>query len=243
MAHPTCGAKNRAGNPCKQPAGWGTDHPGQGKCKLHGGKSLIKHGRYSTIQRPRIRELLEQHENDPEPMNLLPEVQLLRSLITDFVERYDEVTDAVLAWHNSWGEEYRKAVDRWREKMIRRLEAGGWQDVTPEELPDPPDPLQYMNKPRQMLDITAAAGLVDKVGAMIDRIEKHKREGAITLDTLNRVLEQLGVEVVHAAQEVIRDAATRTALLHAIEHRWATIRLDTLHAAPARPPQSPSDLN
>ena len=34
-----CGAKTRAGTPCQQKAGWGTDHVGKGRCKLHGGKS------------------------------------------------------------------------------------------------------------------------------------------------------------------------------------------------------------
>ena len=34
-----CGAKTRAGTPCQQPAGWGTSHVGEGRCKLHGGKS------------------------------------------------------------------------------------------------------------------------------------------------------------------------------------------------------------
>lgn len=38
-----CGAKTRAakreGRPCQQPAGWGTDHAGYGRCKLHGGRS------------------------------------------------------------------------------------------------------------------------------------------------------------------------------------------------------------
>lgn len=38
-----CGAKNRAGNPCQRPAGWGTDHAGYGRCKLHGGSH--KNGR------------------------------------------------------------------------------------------------------------------------------------------------------------------------------------------------------
>ena len=38
-----CGAKTRAGTPCAQPAGWGTDHPGQGRCRLHGGASLRGH--------------------------------------------------------------------------------------------------------------------------------------------------------------------------------------------------------
>lgn len=34
-----CGAKTRAGTPCKRPAGWGTNHVGTGRCKLHGGRS------------------------------------------------------------------------------------------------------------------------------------------------------------------------------------------------------------
>ncbi|MFI2202658.1 hypothetical protein ACH47Z_18135 [Streptomyces sp. NPDC020192] len=33
-----CGAKKRQGlGTCGRPAGWGTDHPGVGRCKLHGG--------------------------------------------------------------------------------------------------------------------------------------------------------------------------------------------------------------
>ncbi len=34
-----CGAKTRAGTPCAKPAGWGTDHPSQGRCRLHGGNT------------------------------------------------------------------------------------------------------------------------------------------------------------------------------------------------------------
>ena len=32
-----CGARTRKGTPCRRPAGWGTDHPGVGRCKYHGG--------------------------------------------------------------------------------------------------------------------------------------------------------------------------------------------------------------
>jgi hypothetical protein len=37
----TCGAKTRSGigPPCKRPAGWGTDHPGEGRCRSHGGRT------------------------------------------------------------------------------------------------------------------------------------------------------------------------------------------------------------
>ncbi len=41
-AYPTCGARTRQGDhsPCARPAGWGTDHPGVGACKLHGGATF-----------------------------------------------------------------------------------------------------------------------------------------------------------------------------------------------------------
>jgi hypothetical protein len=34
-----CGAKTRTDSTCKRPAGWGTDHPGFGQCKLHFGRT------------------------------------------------------------------------------------------------------------------------------------------------------------------------------------------------------------
>ena len=67
--HDKCGAKTRAGTPCKQPAGWGTDHPGQGRCKLHGGassgpgkgnKNAVKHGVYEQV----IREHLDEEQRE-----------------------------------------------------------------------------------------------------------------------------------------------------------------------------------
>lgn len=40
MTDSICGATKRDGSEevCGQPAGWGTDHVGRGRCKLHGGK-------------------------------------------------------------------------------------------------------------------------------------------------------------------------------------------------------------
>jgi hypothetical protein len=37
--HDGCGAKTRSGSLCALPAGWGTVHPGVGRCKLHGGST------------------------------------------------------------------------------------------------------------------------------------------------------------------------------------------------------------
>lgn len=38
-AKPKCGATNRQGGACQQPAGFGTDHVGHGRCKWHGGST------------------------------------------------------------------------------------------------------------------------------------------------------------------------------------------------------------
>jgi len=57
--HPICGAraKSKAGEPCRRPAGWGTDHLGTGRCKFHGGRSpgvpgnqnALRHGAYADL--------------------------------------------------------------------------------------------------------------------------------------------------------------------------------------------------
>jgi hypothetical protein len=37
--HGACGAKTRGGGKCKKQKGWGTEHLGTGRCKLHGGST------------------------------------------------------------------------------------------------------------------------------------------------------------------------------------------------------------
>lgn len=86
MSTPRCGAKTRAGTPCRRPAGAGTDHPGSGRCKLHGGATPIKHGLYSTVVRGRARELLEL-ASDESTTDATAEVQLLQAVIAGIVER------------------------------------------------------------------------------------------------------------------------------------------------------------
>ncbi len=100
-----CGAKTRAGTPCKYPAGRGTNHVGEGRCKHHGGSSPSKSGRYSKIKREGIKTLIEQYEADPDPLSLLPELAATRALFQDYIERYDEWMVAFLDWHASWGDE------------------------------------------------------------------------------------------------------------------------------------------
>ncbi|MHB0976888.1 MAG: hypothetical protein ACYC1U_06810 [Candidatus Aquicultorales bacterium] len=189
-----CGSrlnKSRPGH-CTQRAGWGTDHPREGRCKLHGGSSQITTGRYSVIKRPRIKELMEKLAEDPEPTNLEPEIQLLRALIVDFVERYDEMTEALLAWHESF------------------IKPG----------------MEEYTKPTKILDILSAGKFISEIGVLLEKQAKLKEKRSISLETLERVMEQLGVEVVRSLQEAVEDADARKRALALIEERWSSIRLD-----------------
>lgn len=66
MTENTCGATKRdgSGDECGLPAGWGTDHVGEGPCKLHGGAAdnrgkkngNYKHGAFSKYIRDDLTE-------------------------------------------------------------------------------------------------------------------------------------------------------------------------------------------
>jgi hypothetical protein len=86
-----CEAKTRqAGRPCSRPAGWGTDHPGGGRCKLHGGASSgrpVTHGRYSLKHRKSLLGKVDRLLSDPTPGDLSQELALTRALLQDYLDR------------------------------------------------------------------------------------------------------------------------------------------------------------
>ena len=87
-----CGAKTRSGGTCKQPSGWGTEHVGEGRCKLHGGNAgrPIIHGRYSLKHREKLAESVQKFLEDPSPGDLTAELALNRALLQDFLDRYPD---------------------------------------------------------------------------------------------------------------------------------------------------------
>lgn len=109
--YPVCGAKKRqGGGTCTQKAGWGTDHVGKGRCKLHGGVSgTLTHGRYSQVSDKRLAQLIEEIRNDPNPLDVVPELGLARALLRDWLERYGELRDALLRWNAAAGDGERPA--------------------------------------------------------------------------------------------------------------------------------------
>lgn len=82
-----CGArtKQREGT-CEQPAGWGTPHPGVGRCRFHGGSSpnAVKAGAVALVERD-VRELFGK---------IAPEIVPVDNPLA----AYAELAGRVLAW-------------------------------------------------------------------------------------------------------------------------------------------------
>lgn len=111
-----CGGKTRSGSPCKRPAGWGTDHVGTGKCKLHGGASkkgvesaTYEHGRYSKYAPQPIGSKVKELEAYP-LLDLADELQQQRGLFATYLERFqngyplqEQNISAMMSWLNSIG--------------------------------------------------------------------------------------------------------------------------------------------
>lgn len=222
-----CGARTRHGGPCQQVAGFGTDHVGVGRCKFHGGATPSRHGRYSTIKRTALRELIAQHEADPEPLNILPELAAARALFQDFIERYDTWRDALLAWHQSYQRgvgplpairitRLANVLDEYEERLrsqwgaepgdqeLRALEEAR---AVVRELQEPPE-----GKPVQVLDVADAYRIVSEVTKIAERIERVRAANAISRADLVRVMTEMG-RVVAAH---VHDPET----LERIQHGW-----------------------
>jgi len=62
-----CDAKTRRGGLCKRGAGWGTMHPGRGRCRLHGGSTPTHVKRYAREEAYAFARdaLLADHDVDP----------------------------------------------------------------------------------------------------------------------------------------------------------------------------------
>jgi len=98
---PRCGAqlRKRPGRYCQQRAGYKTPHLGDGRCYLHGGLTPIKTGRYSTITHSRLSHLIEKMDQSGESvLDLEPEAKLMRAMVVDYINRYDNFVDELHKW-------------------------------------------------------------------------------------------------------------------------------------------------
>jgi hypothetical protein len=94
---PKCGAKGKRGRQktCAHPAGFRTNHPGVGKCWLHGGATPIKHGLYSKVVSEQNQAMVEQLAKAPDLSSLDREIALMRVIIHEFSEKTFEAIEAI----------------------------------------------------------------------------------------------------------------------------------------------------
>ena len=214
-----CGARRNSeageGEVCKQPAGYGTNHVGDGRCKYHGGNTQIVHGRYSHLKHRRLAEKIARFEGLEDPLNIEPELAMLRALTEDFVERFDAYQAALLDWHGSYigrpldparVEQFQRVLDECERRMREYEEPteDEWQALIHAR-----ETLQRLvqsqeNKPRQILDIVTAKDLLSEVTKVVERIEKIRAQDAISRPELLRTMAYMG----RVVETYVKDEST-----------------------------------
>lgn len=83
---PTCLCRTSSLDYCSLKAGFGTSHLGTESCKYHErGSYNFTTGRYATVTKNRIIDAMEQYRNDPDALNLTPELAMLRGSLEVFI--------------------------------------------------------------------------------------------------------------------------------------------------------------
>lgn len=156
----------------------------------------VKHGRYSSIERTRIKDLIEMHLNDPDPLDTFPELASARALFQDFIERYELNSAALIAWHHS-----RSVNPQDQEALfavvneIEELKRGRGEDFSDQQtelFSAARRAIQQLNpdhpRPTFILDIADAVRHLNTITQIVDRIEKARAANAISYEQLKRFL-------------------------------------------------------
>ena len=181
LKKPLCGARTKStAQPCKNIAGKGTDHGGQGRCRFHGGATPIKHGMYSKVVRPKVGERIAQLANSSELLDLRQEQAVLKSYFTEYLEKFDSISQAILDWHRSSGPAYQTLLHSndatpIHDAILKLREA---DHLKPVELPNPDILFKF----------------IEKIGKTSERI--YKTEDTITLTEHDRLTDQMADVVV-----------------------------------------------
>ena len=170
-----CGAKKRQGEGCcTRPAGWGTDHAGEGSCKLHGGSTpTVSKGALDRLHERQVREMADTYGL---PVDTTPEQAIL-----------DEVRRT--AGHVRWLEEQVHALTRgeltWGITKVK--EGGDDAGVTEEAVPHALLRL-YQAERAHLVKVCAEA---IRCGIEERRVRLAESQGNLVAEALRRILEDL----------------------------------------------------
>lgn len=141
-----------------------------------------------AVRNRRVKGILQRMaQMEYDAMDLIPETNLLRAMTIDYINRYEEFTEALMAWYA--------------------------------------DPDTHV-KPRRIMDITDAAGLVESISRVVHRLHQIQSEGSISMETFKRVTENMGLIVARHVKDPL--------ILNRIEHEWMQLTMDG-----KKPPELP----
>ena len=202
--YPICGARRRGegGGICTLKAGFGTTHPGLGRCKYHGGASLVgadnpnfKTGRYSKAMKASLKKHYEDANEAGELDDLAPELGVQRMLLHIAIEKLGVALMVELG-----------AEEEEIEKAEMALIAGEGE-MTPEEISlrkkyakSSGDVAEWMN---------VVKGMANDIVRTVTKVQEVKRKQMVTvaeLKYLRTVMESL-------IETYLPDAKTREAFV------------------------------
>lgn len=182
---------------CHHRAGANTDHTGTGRCWLHGGRSLkgAANGRFKHGRYSTIAS----------------------GRIKDLIDTYrdddapldlkEEVFllralthDLIERWEDIYGEE--GALMAWHDS---------WQNG------------RYASKPKQLPDLSALHSIVDAIGKMVERIQRHDAERSMTYGQLSAVMKALGSELGKTLTELDVSTDLEAKIVERVATRWAHV--------------------
>jgi DNA-binding protein YbaB len=168
-----CGAKKRQGESvayCKQPAGWGTDHPGVGHCKLHGGNTKGQKIQAARVQADReARAVLAELDVDP---------------VDDPLTALSQVAGQATAWQKSTAE----LVNRL--SQIRYEGAAGGEQLRAEVS-------LFERATDRLITVLSTIARLDIDGRLV-RIEEAKAQ--LLMDAVQAGLDAIGITTEQATQ-------------------------------------------
>ena len=182
---------------CKQRAGHDTDHPGVGRCSWHElGRKLMTHGRYAKHVGESLKKHLERiQEEGGDRTDLTQEVDMFRALTAQFLERYDNLVEALLLWNR---------VETWESMMEERKEK-------PQKIPTLADVAKMVKD---------AADLADKIHAQAHRDSIPKKDFFRLQDAQADAVAARLKGIIHiVGEDTVGD------LISGISDDWSEIRL------------------
>lgn len=174
-----CGGKTRAGGRCTRPSGWGTEHVGIGRCKLHGGATQSHTKAAAKVQAQRDVELFAGRRDIHPAEALLELVQWTAGEVDYWRARVRDLEEEELTWG------------------VTKVKEGGDDRGTTEEA-KPNIAYAMAVDASNRLERYSSAALKAGVDAALVRIAES--QGARLFDAIEQILDALQLTEAQQAQ-------------------------------------------